>query len=400
MKRHLSARARLTVLYTSLFAMCGLILVTVSYELLATNLPKQSSTTIAINADSQQLIQQCVTNMTGKGAPGGDAKTRCAELYAKGVDAGVTSQRTSTLDHVLGYSLVALAIVTLVAALAGWFVAGRILRPVHQLTAAARDASERNLSHRLALTGPRDELRELADTFDAMLERLEDAFVQQKQFIANASHELRTPLTMMRTSIDVVLAKANPRPDELTTMAVEVRDAVDEAERLIGALLTLARTENQQSQQTERVDLATIAEDVLEDRPDVDLTVHASLNEAPVNGSPLLIERLIANLIDNATQYNRPGGSIAVTTDQDNGACVLRVVNTGAIVPPDQIPRLRLPFTRMHDRTTRDGFGLGLALATSIAQAHGGTIDITSIPTGGLDIVVTLPKQLTAGPID
>jgi signal transduction histidine kinase len=149
--------------------------------------------------------------------------------------------RSNALEHLLLYSLLTLGGVTVLAAIAGWVVAGRILRPVHQLTAAARTASEQNLSQRLALQGPRDELRELADTFDDMLARLDRAFTSQRQFIANASHELRTPLTVMRTTIDVVLAKPDPTQDELVSMSTDVRNAVDHAEQLIDALLTLAR---------------------------------------------------------------------------------------------------------------------------------------------------------------
>ena len=167
--------------------------------------------------------------------------------------------------HLLTYSLLTLAGVALLAAIAGWIVAGRILRPVRQITAAARAASEQNLSQRIALHGPRDELRELADTFDAMLERLDRAFTGQRQFIANASHELRTPLTVMRTAIDVVLAKPAPAPAELISMSAEIRQAVDHAERLIEALLVLARNDQPRAL-TEPLDLATITEDALEGR--------------------------------------------------------------------------------------------------------------------------------------
>src|SRR5262249_18566468 len=174
----------------------------------------------------------------------GEARTRCAaKLYTNGVQAGALAQRDTTLRPLLAYSLVTLAGVTLLAAVAGWIVAGRILRPVHRLTAAARAASEQDLSQRIALEGPRDELRELADTFDAMLERLDRAFAGQRQFIANASHELRTPLTVMRPAGGLVLAQPEPAPGQLISMAAEVRHAVDHAERLIEALLFLARTE-------------------------------------------------------------------------------------------------------------------------------------------------------------
>ena len=163
----------------------------------------------------------------GRVGPRRACEIKCAALYANGVQAGASAQRSTTLTHLLAYSLLSLAGVVLLAAAAGWIAAGRILAPVHRLTAAARAASEQDLSQRIALRGPRDELRELADTFDAMLERLDLAFTSQRQFIANASHELRTPLTVMRTAMDVVLAKPEPTREELVSMAAEVRQAVD-----------------------------------------------------------------------------------------------------------------------------------------------------------------------------
>ena len=217
---------------------------------------------------------------------------KCAAVYANGVQAGAAAQRSTTLTHLLTYSLLSLAGVTLLAAVAGWIVAGRILRPVHRLTAAARAASEQNLSQRIALQGPRDELRELADTFDTMLERLDRAFTSQRQFIANASHELRTPLTVMRTAIDVVLAKPEPTRDELVSMAADVRQAVDHAERLIEALLVLARNDQARAL-TDPLDLAAVAEDALEGRTANGITTITTLDEAPVTGDGVLLERLV-----------------------------------------------------------------------------------------------------------
>jgi signal transduction histidine kinase len=275
---------------------------------------------------------------------------------------------------------------------AGWIIAGRILRPVHQLTAAARAASEQNLAQRIALQGPYDELRELADTFDMMCERLDRAFTTQRQFIANASHELRTPLTLMRTTIDVVLAKPNPTPAELTLMSAEVRHAVDDAERLIDALLVLARNDQPRTL-TDPVDFAAVAEDALEGRTPNGLTVISTLNPAPVIGDHVLLERLVTNLLDNAERYNVAGGTVTIATTTDDGAALMRVINTGPVVPPDQVERLFLPFTRLDDRTRHDGFGLGLTLVSSIAALHGGTIEATAVPSGGLDITVHLPRH-------
>jgi signal transduction histidine kinase len=389
MTRHLSARSRLTLLYTSLFAACGAVLVLVTYLLVSHNL---KYTTPRTSQSVEKLIQQCVDDQVAKGGAADTAKQKCSILYANGVKAGASTQRSTTLDHLLLYSLLTLAGVTVLAAVAGWLLAGRILRPVHQLTAAARTAGEQNLSHRLALDGPRDELRELADTFDDMLARLERAFTSQRQFIANASHELRTPLTLMRTTIDVVLAKPEPTRDELMAMSADVREAVDHAEQLIEALLTLAR--NQQAGGIhDPLDLATVAEDALDARPPSQVTTLSTLDDAPVSGDGVLLERLVANLLDNAEQYNVPGGTVAISTTTENGSSLLRVVNTGLVISPDQVERLLLPFTRLDDRTQHNGFGLGLALVSSIATIHHGTVRATAVPTGGLDVTVRLPRR-------
>ncbi len=387
--RHLSARSRLTLLYTSLFALGGAALVLITDLLVAHASPTAG---IATETQLHDAIAKCMSAMQDGGSSPGDAKESCAALYANGVQAGASAQRSTTLAHLLTYSLLSLAVVTLLAALAGWIVAGRILRPVHRLIAAARTASEQNLSQRIGLQGPRDELRELADTFDSMLERLDRAFTSQRQFIANASHELRTPLTVMRTAIDVVLAKPSPTRDELTSMTVEVRQAVDHAERLIEALLVLARNDQTRAL-TDPLDLAAIAEDALEGRTPAGVTTTANLDEAPVTGDAVLLERLVNNLLDNAERYNIAGGTVAISTTVHDGTSILRVVNTGALIPADLVERLFLPFTRLDDRTRHDGFGLGLTLVRSITAVHGGTVDATAVPTGGLDITIRLPRR-------
>ena len=391
MRSHLSARSRLTLLYTSLFALGGAALVVITYLLVAHTLHSTTPTTTP--PAIQPALERCLRAASQHGGVRSDVMQKCATVYANGVQAGAAAQRSTTLTHLLTYSLLTLAGVTLLAAVAGWIVAGRILRPVHRLTAAARAASEQNLSQRIALQGPRDELRELADTFDTMLERLDRAFTSQRQFIANASHELRTPLTVMRTAIDVVLAKPEPTRDELVSMAADVRQAVDHAERLIEALLVLARNDQARAL-TDPLDLAAVAEDALEGRTANGITTITTLDEAPVTGDGVLLERLVANLLDNAERYNIAGGTVTISTTTNDGASLVRVVNTGPVVPPDKVDRLFLPFTRLDDRTRHDGFGLGLALVSSIATVHGGTVHATAVPTGGLDITVRLPRRL------
>ena len=394
MRRYLSARSRLTLLYMALFALGGAALVVITYLLVANAL--HSTTTTTIPPRVQQAIAQCL----GAAQAGGtDVMQKCAAVYAHGVQAGASAQRSTALTHLLTYSLLTLAGVTLLAAAAGWIVAGRILRPVHRLTAAARAASEQDLSQRIALQGPRDELRELADTFDTMLERLDRAFTSQRQFIANASHELRTPLTVMCTAMDVVLAEPEPTRNELVSMAADIRQALDHSERLIEVLLVLARNDQARAL-TDPLDLATVAEDALEGRAADGITTTITLEEAPVTGDTVLLERLVANLLDNAERYNVAGGTISISTTTDSAESLVRVLNTGPVVPPDQVDRLFLPFTRLDDRTRHDGFGLGLALVLSISTVHNGTVHATAVPTGGLDITVRLPRRYRQEPGD
>jgi signal transduction histidine kinase len=384
----LSARSRLTLLYMSLFALGGAALVAITYVLVAHTLHPSAST--AIPRATRRAIGGCIAAVHSHGGPG--SMQKCAALYVIGVQAGVAAQRNTTANHLLSYSLLGLAGMTLLAAVAGWGLAGRILRPVQRLTAAARAASEQDLSQRIGLQGPRDELRELADTFDNMLARLDHTFASQRQFIANASHELRTPLTVMRTAIDVVLGKPQPTLEELVSMAGEVRQAVDQSERLIEVLLILARGERALALR-EPLDLAAVVEDALDGRTANGITSTVALDEAPVTGDGVLLERLVANLLDNAELYNVAGGTVEISTATDNGESLVRITNTGHAIPPDQVESLLLPFTRLDSRTRHRGFGLGLALVSSIATVHNGTVHATAVTTGGLDITVRLPRR-------
>jgi signal transduction histidine kinase len=264
---------------------------------------------------------------------------------------------------------------------------------VHRITTAARAASEHNLSARVAPTGPRDELRELAETFDDMLGRLQAAFEGQQRFIANASHELRTPLAVMRATVDVVLDNPDSTPGDLRVMAADIRAAVDHAEHLIGALLLLARNERGLTVR-EKVDLATVAEDVLDVLAGrlAGRRLHVALEPALISGDPVLAERLIANLVDNAIRYNLPGGEVWVSTRAAADRSELVVANTGPVVDPDDTGRIFQPFERLSDRTSYDGFGLGLAIVASIAAIHGGAATARPRDDGGLFVTVTIPS--------
>ncbi len=311
---------------------------------MAHNLNSAQSGT-AKTVPSASAMQKCLANGQLKNPSDLNLKSECLAFFNQGAAAGAQAQRDTTLTHLLGYSLGALAAVTILAALAGWILAGRILRPIHQLTAAARAASEHTLSQRLALRGPRDELRELADTFDDMLARLDTAFASQQRFIANASHELRTPLTVMRTTVDVVLAKPAPTIEELTAMGADIRQAVEHAEQLIGALLTLARNDRG-PHFSEPVDLATLAEDAL-DASDI---TGLHLNADPRHAHPSTATRSCSNdssptCVDNAVRYNTPDGTITLTTAATDHEATVRITNTG---PADPARPGRQPLPTLH----------------------------------------------------
>jgi len=366
-----TVRVRLTLLYTGLFVACGAIVIVVTYGLVASLQNPPATAGTCPRPDFQ--------------------RNKCKSAFQEAAALGARIQREATLAHLLQYSLITLAAATLLAAIAGWIVAGRVLRPVQQITEAARTASEDNLSARIALQGPRDELRQLADTFDAMLARLQAAFESQRRFIANAGHELRTPLTVMRTTLDVVLDKPAPAPGELRRMGQDVRAAVDDAERLINALLTLARSDRGLTG-CEPIDLATVAEDVLDSADQGDRQLHVSLKPAMTSGDLILLERMVANLVDNALRYNTPGGDLWLTTDTVDGQATLVVANTGPVIARPALRDLFEPFQRLQGRTVSEGFGLGLAIVSSITTAHHGTVTAEPRSGGGLTVTVTIPR--------
>jgi hypothetical protein len=296
------------------------------------------------------------------------------------------------LHRLLFEYLAALVVMTALSVGAGWLLAGRALRPLREITATARRVSSENLGERIALSGPADELRELADTFDGMLGHLDAAFASQRHFVANASHELRTPLAIMRTEVDVALADPDVSIAELRQMAEEVRDTVDRCERLIAGLLMLARSEASVGRD-EPVDIAALAGDCITDlrarAREAQIEVRDDLEPAWTAGEPSLLERLVGNLIDNGIHHNQPDGFLDVSTRRHGERVELRVVNGGAPIDPRDAALLTEPFRRL-DRTD-GGFGLGLSIVRSVAEAHGGTLKVTGPAAGGLEVVVTLP---------
>jgi signal transduction histidine kinase len=397
-------RLRLTLTYSALFLLAAAMLLAFTYVFVVRGL----STTSALSKTGQPstFAEESFRKACGKvmaaekkqyALPAAQRRliSKCQQSFTSGVAAGAQSQRDEAVHQLLLYSLVGLGIMGALSGVVGWLVAGRALRPVHAITGAARRASEENLGERLALAGPPDELKELADTYDAMLARLDAAFASQRRFVANASHELRTPLTVMRTAIDVTLAKPDRTPAQLEDMAAEVRGAVDRAEALIEALLTLARSDRGTAA-VEPADLAVLAEDALDAAASAiragSLRLETSLQTAPTHGDLVLLDRLVANVVDNAVRHNAAGGWIQVATGTRDGQACLTVTNGGPVIAEDVALLLFEPFQRLCDPAgSVPGTGLGLSIVRSVATAHQGTVAARSRPAGGLDVTVLLP---------
>jgi len=280
-----------------------------------------------------------------------------------------------------------------VGLVAGWFVAGRALRPIHEITATARRVADRTLHERIALPGPRGEFRELADTFDEMLSRLDAAFDGQRQFVGNASHELKTPLAINRTLLEVALNRPDT-PPQLRQLGETLLEVNARHETLVDGLLTLARSERAVTDPVP-VDLAEVTRSVIgltrHESERLGVTVTAVVAPAWVAGDPLLLERLVQNLVQNAIRYNDPGGWVEVRAE-DGPRVRLAVTNTGPEVSPGMVPSLFEPFQRAANRVgSARGTGLGLSIVRSVARAHGGWVGATPRPGGGMVVEVSLP---------
>jgi signal transduction histidine kinase len=299
-------------------------------------------------------------------------------------------------DLLLGW-VIALVIMAAVSVWLGWIMARRALAPVRVITTATRQISEDNLHLRLALPGPSDELKELGDTIDGLLARLEGAFEAQRIFVANASHELRTPLAMMRTSLDVAAGKSPPVSGDAQVLAGKVREGLDQADRLVESFLVLARAQHGVMSDLTTVSLAEITAGALLTRRATaagrELTVRQCLGGAEVTGSQTLLARLVANVVDNAVGHNEPGGFIDVATETDGPVARIIVESGGPTLEPEKVAKLAQPFRRLGtDRTTSGpGVGLGLSIVAAIAAAHCGTLDLRARPQGGLRVVIELP---------
>jgi two-component system, OmpR family, sensor histidine kinase VanS len=364
-----NVRLRLTLLYGGLFFAAGLVLLVVTYLIFR-------------GATGVNLIVQ-------PGAAGSGAKTR---LLAEQAYAASVERNTDALHHGLIRSVGALAILTLISIALGWLVAGRVLRPLRTMTATTRQISEHNLNQRLALPGPRDELRELADTIDGLLERLEAHVAEQQRFAANASHELRTPLATTQALLEV--ARQDPERDQ-AELIDRLHTVNARAIELTEALLLLSRTDRRDFPR-ERVDLSLLAEEAVETLLPAaaarGITIHVAGEEALATGNRALLLQLTTNLLHNAIVHNLPaGGEVWLATTSRPDAVELTVENTGAVLTAAQIATLPEPFLRGKDRQRTDhpGVGLGLAIVRSIATAHDAALTLAPRAGGGLEVTVS-----------
>jgi signal transduction histidine kinase len=378
-----TVRLRLTALYGVLFLVSGAVLLVISGGVLVGR-----SSTQAAGAKFQPPQQSALAR----------AQAQIHQLQLQ-----LANQRALApggLSHnLLIAGAIALGIMTVVAVLLGWVIAGRALRPLRVITAATRRISADSLHERLTMTGPRDELTELADTIDGLLARLEGAFAAQRRFVANASHELRTPLTTMRASVDVAVAKPGPVPPQTIALAGRLRGELDQIDRLLDGLLALARAQHGDLPGLTTVSLDSVAAASLAARADAvaarTLTVRHTVGRdgAWVDGSPALLHRMADNLIDNAIGHNTEGGWVSVTTAAGGPGARLVVETGGDVLDQAQVDQLTQPFRRLGaDRTGSDrGAGLGLSIVAAIAEAHGGSVRLTARPEGGLRVAIELP---------
>jgi two-component system sensor histidine kinase VanS len=378
-----TVRLRLTLLYGGLFLASGLALLATTYLLFRNNTGVDLivPTGTPHGSTSAGGLNDVLANP--------DAIRQVRRMFD-----GALERHTHGLHEGLIQSGIALAIMTAVSIALGWLVAGRVLRPLRTITATTRQISERNLNQRLALPGPRDELKDLADTVDGLFARLEAHVAQQQRFAANASHELRTPLSLTQTLLDVARKDPNRENGELVDRlhAVNTR-AID----LTEALLLLSRAD-QRSFAREHVDLSLIAEEATETllplAEERGVTIETSGDVTPTIGSRALLLQLTTNLVHNAIVHNRPEqGTVRVTTSVHPETVILTVENTGEKLTPQLVSTLAEPFQRGTERIRTDdaGVGLGLAIVKSITQAHDGTLTLTPRADGGVCVTVQLP---------
>jgi two-component system sensor histidine kinase VanS len=377
-------RTRLTLIYGGLFSAAGTALLAIVYLLMSSSTYQFGN---AVPPAPGVLHQGDAASSPNPGAYSGVPA-------APAVGHSTISSESDLLHGLLQASALAMLVGTVAALGLGWFVAGRALRPMSRITAAAAGIAARNLHERVGLTGPDDEVKELADTFDGMLARLEAAFDTQRRFAANASHELLTPLATSR----VILQLAAARPDacDVTALTGKLLAANRRSEQIVEALLTLARADHG-AVQRRSTDLAVVLGEAVErtsaEAARLGVTVHTDLAPAVLPADPALLGQLADNMLHNAIRHNHPGGQVTATVDTSpSGTSTLTVSNTGPQVDPDTVDRLFEPFFRLDARTNlsgRSGHGLGMAIIRAVTEAHDGTVTAHPNPDGGLTVTTT-----------
>ncbi|MFD8913464.1 sensor histidine kinase [Streptomyces sp. NPDC059575] len=382
-------RIRLTLLYGGMFLIAGILLLSIIYLLAAQ----------AISSGNQPLFKIVsfqALKVSSDNCQAINTSSLSLQDFNDAISTCVDHQRQVALDELLSRSLLALLGLAVIAFAFGYAMAGRVLSPLGRITRTARQVAGSDLSRRIELDGPDDELKELADTFDDMLERLQRAFTAQQRFVGNASHELRTPLAINRTLLEVHLSDPGA-PVELQQLGKTLLATNERSEQLVEGLLLLARSDNQIVERGP-VDLAEVAgqaiDQVRAEADAKDVEIRGERKRAVVLGNGVLLERIALNLVQNAVRYNVPeDGWVEVTTDTEHNQAVLTVSNTGPVVPAYEIDNLFEPFRRLRtERTGSDkGVGLGLSIVRSVARAHGGHIVARPREGGGLVMRVTLP---------
>jgi signal transduction histidine kinase len=431
-------RLRLTLLYGGLFLVAGAALLAITYGLVARGGGSSQAQSFVVSrsapAGAKQQLPPVPAGFGGGAASSGRiggtliyqqktssgsvvrfqeyagkvnatfkkltaAQDRQIQSVTDKANAQIAAVKGKQLSSLLTESAIALGIMALASIGLGWLMAGRALRPVRTMSSRARGISERNLHERLSLEGPDDELKELAETFDGLLGRLESAFESQRRFVANASHELRTPITLERALVEVALADPHPTVDSLRDTCQRVLVASEQQERLIEALLTLARSQRGVESRGP-VDLRAVTAEVVQAVPADGLRVDAELGDACATGDQAMVERLVANLLENAVRHNRPDGWVSAWTGVREGRPTVEVANAGPLVDDAQLSELLKPFVRavsngnghgngrLHDG---HGLGLGLSIVQAISEAHGARLSMSAPPEGGLRVSIAFP---------
>jgi signal transduction histidine kinase len=388
-----TARLRLTLLYGALFLLSGAALLAITYLLV-------DAVNTATLPDGERVV---FSNLPGSSATAARRLDRTGQYPSKSpfpsqthLQAEIAQLHTFEMHELLIRSGIALGLTAILSVALGWLVAGRVLRPVRTISATARHISARNLNERLSLDGPDDEFRELAATLDGLLDRLQASFESQRRFVANASHELRTPLTLDRALLERALLKREPTQAFWRATCERLLVSSQQQDRLIDALLTLARSEAGLSS-CEAFELSTVIDSVLRG-PELSIgstgiQIQAEIGPAAVSGDPRLVERLVRNLVDNAIRYNQPSGQVNIAASTQSGHAVLVISNTGPAISAPDLDRLFQPFQRLapHRSSQADGTGLGLSIVKAIADVHDATITATAQSPGGLRIEVSFP---------